>query len=496
MALFYQINFTSQRQAKGRAKLYVALFLVACLLAGAGSYMREVWKEAQKPVLQPRLATCQTLAERLSETLEAWQRAAAAYQEVRLYVDHEGQTPPWRMANVLERLADAARSGATNGASCRFLPAKLTVTRGEGVSLTGTLSLPERDKAEYRDAMGRLMTASISNALASSGLSTSAVCTCSVAWSKAEPTTEDRTLGATLRVTVADPKPRDYPPPPAELSEVVKEVAAWRGAVRACKLATNPDRKKDLKDVGTLLSALVANNRRTLGDQYERIKVLAESAVNPLAVTEEFRKLDSDKIPGDVKAFDAAWRELSRRQWRRERTLDRPELDRASAKWEHLVGALPKRDDFAASNAKVEEYLHSFTNGVLKKHIVNEDTFWKRVLEPGVSRATAKAISPRPVGKIEIDAKAGRVAFPLWRVEFGENAGAGGGTQKESAPVLLLADLGAVLRSMETNSAGTWVSSVTATFDDKTDDPAGRWSAIRQVQLEGRVPCWLKNGGQ
>ena len=52
MALFYQINFTSERQATGRAKLYVVLFILACLLAVAGYYVNEAWKEAKKPVLQ------------------------------------------------------------------------------------------------------------------------------------------------------------------------------------------------------------------------------------------------------------------------------------------------------------------------------------------------------------------------------------------------------------------------------------------------------------
>ena len=494
MALFYQINFTSERQATGRAKLYVALFILACLLAVAGYYANEAWKEAKKPVLQPRLATSQTLSERIAETLEAWQRASAAYQEVRLYVDHEGQTPPWRMIDVLEGLEEAAAAKSTNRVSCRFLPAKLTVTRGEGFTLTGSLPLPEYDKVEYRDAMGMKMNAFITNALVSSGLSTCAVCTCALTWSKAEPSAEDRTLGATLRVTVTDPKPREYPKPPAELAEALKEVAAWRDAVRKCKLAVNPARKKETQDVGTLLSALVANNRQLLGDRYERIKTLSEQALNPLAVTDEIGKHATAQVPADVKAFETAWRELSYRQWRRERTLDRPELDSINVKWGHLSEALPKKEDFAAGTAKVDDYLHAFTNGVLKKHIANDSTFWDRVLEPGIRNATDKALSPQLAKKIEIDPNAKRVAFPLWAVAFGGNAG--GAAQQASAPALSLADLKAVLRSMETNSAGTWVSSATATFDDKTEAPDGSWGAIRGVQLEGRVPCWLGNGEQ
>lgn len=494
MALFYQINFTSERQATGRAKLYVALFILACLLAVAGYYANEAWKESIRPVLQPRLATCHTLSERLAETLTDWKQASEAYQEIRLYVDQEGQTPPWRMIDALEGLEEAAAANLTNGVSCGFLPAKLTVTRGEGFTLTGSLPLPDYDKVEFRDAMGKRMTAFVTNVFASSDLSTRAVCTCALDWSKPEPSTEDSTLGVTLRVTFMDAKPRDYPKPPAELVEAVKEAEVWRAAVRKCKLAVNPARKKELQDVGTLLSALVANNRKLSGDRYERIKTLSEQAVNPLAVTDQIAKQTTTQVPADVKAFETAWRELSHRQWRRERTLDRPELDLVNAKFGRLSDALPKKEAFAAGTAKVDYYLHAFTNGVLKKHIANDSTFWDRVLEPGISNATDKALSPQLVKKIEIDSKAKRVAFPLWAVAFGGNAG--GAAQQSSAPALSLADLKAVLRSMETNSAGTWVSSVTASFDDKNEDSANRWRAIRGVQLEGRVPCWLGNGEQ
>jgi hypothetical protein len=493
MGLFYQINFTAQRQTRSRTRLYGVVFILLCLLAGAGYQAAALWREANKPMLLPRLARYQASFAHVAETYEAWQRAFAAYQEIRPYVEKDGQLPPWRLLCALDGLSAAAPAVSPLGERCLFLPTGLTVVRGGGVTVEGRVPLPTRDKTEHLAVVKEVLTALATNALPREACGFSnAVFT--VAWSKEALAAEDREIGATLHLKFPESKARAYPAPPSELAEAVKQAAAWRGKVSACRVPAAPGKEKELREVGAWLSELVLKNRSVLGDGYEEVRRLAEQAVDPMAVTRAVRERGGTKVTADVTVFEEAWKALALRQWRRERTLDCPELDVAATRLERLSAALPRREDFESGLAHVESNLRAFATGVLKKHVTEEETFWERVLAPAVRSAATPPLVPQKDGKLAVDPQAARVDFPFWKVSFG--AGPGGAARQEAAPSASLPDLRAVLQNLETNSAGTWVTQVTVAFDTKAGDPVGRWRTLRHARIEGRVPCWLENGTQ
>ena len=355
MAQFYRINFTAKGQERKRFWSYGALLLLLGALAAGGGIVRNLFEESRKPVLQPRLTQYQTLADHAMSVLADWKKAVAAYREVQPYIEKEDQITPVDMLAALQGLIRTRAAAAPSGTPYCFLPVALTVSRLDGMTLKGVAPLPERDKSEHLQGL----TAFVTNAFAAGVRSTNV--SCQLTWKKAVPDAADTEIGGALKVSFATVKPRPFPPPPSELEAAVNAIGVWRDAVRKCPLAVSSGGKVK-QPVGQLLQSLVSNNRQMLGGEYARVKALAEGAVDPKTVLDEMRKAAGGKAPAGLAAFEQAWNGLSRRRWRREATLDNPALDAAIAELARISEALPHAQD-------------SLTNGVQKKHIVQEQTF-------------------------------------------------------------------------------------------------------------------------
>ena len=509
MALFYQINFTAERQRGGRIKLCVVLVLVACVAAAAGNCAWRLFEDSRRPVLQPRLAQYQTLADRVSEALAAWKKASAAYQEVRPYVEKGDQAPLLDMLASLECVARMKERVSPNGIPYRFLPIELTISREKGlVTLKGVAPLPTRDKSDHL----KELTVLISNAFASGGSATNV--TCQLTWKKEVPAAEDMESEATLKVTFGALPSRAYPAPPPELESLVQSIGTWRDAVHRC-VVINGAGSQEKRTVDQMLLLLVSSNRQALGAAYERVKALAIAAVDPMVVTAEIVREADTKSPVGLAAFEQSWLELSLRRWRREATLDKPELDRAVSELGRFFSALPRKQDFESSLLKSESYFNALTNGVQRQHIAQEDTFWTDMLKPCFSNmnatlpvrlkstimieeATGQGLLARGKGgKVPASSQhAGissgqreRVAFPVWRVAIGQERD----TSSRKMQCFLLEEFKTGLMNIEAHSTGSWVTSLSITFNAELSEPQQRWKNIQQAQIEGRVPCWLGN---
>lgn len=491
MALFYRINFTSKWQA-GIWKIWVlALCFLVFLVAGAAVYMAHLYEEYSRPVLQPRLTQYQTLVDHAVEIQTVWQKAASAYKEVRQYHESQLQTPPCAMLGALGGVATNSLGVSSTGEPYEFRPESLSVLRGKGISLTGVVPLPTTDRGEHCQVLGSKMLKLVKDAIASGNCGhTNAVC--SLNWSKVTFSPDDKELKATLHVVFADGKLKRFPEPFPELALAIKKADVFRERMRKSVLTVSSGKTKGKRDCGVWLDDLVLNCKRLLGSDYERVSAFAKSAVDPLAVTSEIAKYCKEKTPGEVRQFEESWKELSHRHWRRERALDCEELDQDVREQKRVAAGLPYMSDLVLSLNKVDSIYKASTNAVTKKTI-NEPTFWDRVIDPCISNATGKVISPKhdKDKKIEIDRNAVLLAFPLWEASFGDNKD----SVAEEAPTVTLDDLRMILNNVETNSAGTWVTAVKAQFDCKVDEPLKRWQLIRFVQIDGRVPCGLQETG-
>lgn len=490
MGMFYQINFTAERQTRGRTLLVSMILLVLCLLAGAGVYAYGLWQEAQMPVLQPRLSRYQSVFEHVHKSNELWLQTHAAYQTIAPFEESRGQVRPCMLLGVVECLAAAEAPVSPSGVPYSFLPAQVSITRNEGMTISGIVKFPRYNKEEHQAATSAFLHEVVSNALAGAqcGLTNA---TFTWVWSKAALSVGEEQNGLTLALKLPAQKQSGYPAPPPELAAAVKDTDVWRGKVHKSLLAANPGSREKKRETGVWLNELVTRNREALGEQYDAVKRLSERAVDPLAVVRALREHGGDKVGGDAADFENAWMALSMRQFKRERTLDNLELDLAVLSMERLAAALPRRDDFDAGLARVEAQLNSFTNATLKKHVDSELTFWERVLEPSVKRVKTPALAVRQDGKIEVDAKAARVDFPVWKLVVADGS-SGPGDKKAETDTASLKDLKAILLNIETNSSGTWVTQTAAVFQDDSTAAAGpRWNALHRIRVEGRVPCWL-----
>jgi hypothetical protein len=442
------------------------------------------------------------------EALGDWNKAAAAYQEIRPYVEKEDRKPLLEMLASLECVARMKERASPNGVPYRFLPVLLTVSGEDGITLKGVAPLPPRDKSDHLKALSLQVT----NAFAAGGCAPHA--TCQLTWKKAVPAVEDKELEATLRVTFATVPPRTYPSPPPELEALVQSIRTWRDAVHRC-VVINASGSKEKQTVEQMLLTLVSNNRQVLGDAYERVKAVAIDAVDPMAVSAEISRAAGAKSPVGLAAFEQSWLELSLRRWGREATLDKPELDRAIMVLDRAFSALPRKHDFEASFRKSESYFSALSNGVQTQHITQEDTFWTDMLQPCFSNASVNVdarlksgivideiagkglalgaeAKPAPASAGAGGARAGsgngkRVAFPVWSVAVGHEWD----SQSVRPKSFLMEALKAVLMNVEAHSTGTWVTSLSITFASELPEPGQRWNNLQYAQVEGRVPCWL-----
>jgi len=501
MALFYQINFTSERHARVNTARVCIVFLLVCLVAGAAGFMWYLYGESKKPVLGPRLSTYQTHLAQVTQTLADWRQAEAGWQEVRAYVEQEGQLAPADMLRSLEGLAQmGAQPSPDPKCPHAFFPERLEVLRAGGLVLTGEAWLPEREKVAHCTRLAGLVTECVTNTLATVTNTVTAEIvplapqTFTFEWSKAEPGRDDVRLKATLKASFAGGKPLVFKTPPPELDGLLAEAQKWHAKVIKCSLEYKSGKKETIE---ALLSRVLSDNRQALGDRYEHIKALSETAVNPMVVSREIRKALDDKVSASLADFERAWsaRAQERWPWRREKELDNPELDAAVANMGAWLegGVLPRKQAFEAIQSRNLAYLYAMTNGVQSKHAVEEDTFWKIVLRPSLT--VRKELVPSETLKVVLDAKdkASRVAFPLWRVSLGELKEAPK-TAADSGEGLTFADLEKVLMNVETNPAGMWVTAVTVDFDKAQADPKSRWEKLSKVSVEGRVPCWVGAG--
>lgn len=488
MAQFYQINFTQERQSRVKWVWVAVAVLTVFIVAGAGLYVRDLFVEAAKPLLQPRLSQYQSLAQRSAEILTTWQRVASAYDEIRPFREKALQTPPARLIRVLGPLASADLGRSQKGEPCRFLPEKLTLRRGEDLVLTGTVALPETEKREHCRITGAALLAAASNAVAAALAPEASRVACTLSWAKDTFTAEDEAIGATLRIGISDPVPPRFPAPFKELSDAAAEMQTWRDKARHCKIADPSGKSSVAREAGPWLDEALVASRTVLGDHYAAVDAFAKRAVDPLAVVTRIRERAQKEPPSAVGAFETAWKELVQRKWHREAALDSPALDAAISNQIWVAESLPRMEDLAANAGKAEAYCLSVTNAVSRMNLLEEETFWDRVIDPCVTGVLGTNRPPSH-SKIAIDGKAGRLAFPLWEIVIrGDKLGK---AADQASRASRLDAVIAILENVETNSAGTWVTSVEADFDTAASLPETRLQSLREVRLKGLVPCWL-----
>ncbi len=496
MALFYQINFSTER-IEGINKIrWLVCFLILCLLTGAGIFGFYLYEESKKPVLAPRLDAYQTHVTQVTQTLQDWKQAEAGWQEVRTYVEQEDQLAPADMLRALEGLAQMGAQPSSDGCPYAFLPERLEIRREGSIVLTGEASLPEREKVAHCARLAEMVAKQVTNVVASITNAVTAQIfplaphALTFEWAKPVPGAEDERLKATLTAAFANGKPLAFKSPPPELEKRLAEAKTWHTKVGQCKLAMASGKKEKVED---LLNRMLSENKKALGDGYERIKAISETAVNPLAVSRAVREALGAKTPGGVAAFEHAWNALAQEKWpwRRVAELDNPALDTSIA---NLVvwlgeGVLPRKQAFLTIQSRNLAYLNAMTNGVQSQHIENEKKFWEDVLMPNLT--VRKELVPKEALPAALDKKdkTSRVAFPLWRAAFDEKSDPQ--AKKGQVPWLSFEELGTVLMNVETNPAGTWVTAVTVDFDKTQDEPDRRWARLEKVTVEGRVPCWI-----
>lgn len=488
MAQFYQINFTQERQSRIKWVWMAVAVLTLCLAVGVGLYVRALFIEAAKPLLQPRLSQYQSLAQRSAEVLSKWQRVASAYDEIRPFRERASQTSPCRLIRIIEPFAAADLGRSLKGEPCRFLPEKLTLKRAEDLVLIGSVALPETDKREHCTITKAALLEAASNAVAAALAPEASRVVCSLSWAKDTFTAEDETIGATLRFSLSDPVAPRFPPPFKELSDAVAEMQTWRDKARHCKIADPSGHSSVAREAGPWLDEAVVASRPALGDNYAAVDAFAKRAVDPLAVVARIREQAQKEPPSAVGAFETAWKTLVQRKWHRETALDSPALDAAISNQIWVAESLPRMEDLAANAEKAEMYCLSVTNAVSRKNMVEEETFWDRVIDPCVTGVLGTNRPPSHAD-IAIDGKASRLTFPLWEIVIRD--GSRGTAAGQVSPVCGLDAVSAILENVETNSAGTWVTSVEAVFDTAASLPETRWHSLRQVQIKGLVPCWL-----
>ena len=497
MALFYQINFTSERHARINILRWCALFLVLCFLAGSAYFANYLYEETKQPVLGPRLDTYQSHVTQVTQTLADWKRAEAGWLEVRPYVEQEGQFAPADMLRSLEALAQMGEQPSPDGCPHAFLPERLEIRRVGGVVLTGEASLPEHDKVAHCTHLASLVAGYVTNTVGCVSNTVTADVfpltprSFKFDWAKPVPGPDDVRMKATLTAAFATGKPLAFKSPPAELERQLGEAKAWHAKVSQCMVEVTPGKKEKVE---AAMSRLLSENKAGLGDSYERIKAFAETAVNPMAVSREIGKTLGNKVPGSLAAFDRAWSVVAQERlpWRRVKELDNPALDGAIANlgvW--LDGVLPRKQVFEAIQSKNLAYINALTNGVQRQFIEQEHTFWKDVLKPTLT--VREGLVPSETQKATLDAKdkTARVSFPSWSASISETKEASSDKIGKSPS---FADLSKVLMNVETNSVGTWVTAVTVEFDKTQNDPKSRWDRLARVTVEGRVPCWMGDG--
>ncbi|GEM_PF-5128258 len=480
MALFYQIDFTAARHSRRKTWSWIALALFLCLLAGLALWAHSLYEEWKRPDAHARLQQVHLLADRVAEGLDRWRQMAALYAEVSPYVAQEDELPPPLMLRKLDGLVAQGVVPGPGGCDMLLLPERLELNRAGTLRLTGSSPLPEREKAAHRAALAACLT----NAVARAGVpwrgTADVRSTCAINWEKAVSGPDDVATRCTLVVRFDVPQAPAFPPPPPELVAAVDSLDGWRKTVRAVKLKAGSGR---LESVDTLLRQLVADNRSALGENYIRIEQFARTAVDPLAVTLEIKKTLGGIATTGMVAFEEAWRAVAQRRLWRDASIDKPDLDALLADFGHWSGQIPRRQDLEASDRQATAYLNAMTNGVHSKHITEEKSFWKDVLEPAASDGGRFAATQ--VREVDLGRGDGRVAFPVWRVAVGV------GDAKSSATPLTLADVTAVLSNLETNAAGLWVTEAVLEFDSAAAVPSDRWKAVSKLSVEGRVPCWI-----
>ena len=500
MALFYQINFTSELHARRRVGLWCAIVLFVCLVVGASCFAVYLYEESKQPVLAPRLDTYQTDVTQITQTLVEWRQAETRWREISTYVEQEGQLVPADMLRSLEGLAQMGEQRAEEiKCPLSFLPQRLEVRRAGGIVLTGDAGLPERDKAEHCSSLSALVAGCLTGTVASVTNAVTAEVfplvprTFKFDWAKAVPGPDDARLAATLTATFADGKPLIFKSPPAELEGLLGESKKWHEKIFKVSVEVKPGKQET---VDVLLNRVLSDNKQALGESFARIKALADTAVNPTAVSREIQKVLGEKASHSLDDFERAWNSVAQERWpwRRLKELDNPALDADIANMGAWLagGVLPRKQVFETVQSKSLAYLNAMTNGVQSKHIEQEKTFWEVVLKPCFTVRTG--LVPGEALKAALDArdKAARVAFPAWRVSLGVAKE----TSDKPGSGLTWADLGKVLMNVETNPAGMWVTAVSIEFDKTASDSKSRWDQLSTVTVEGRVPCWVGAGGK
>lgn len=488
MSLFYQVNFTETRQSRNRKLWTTAWVFSALAVLLLGNHAKYLYDESRKPVLQPRLSRLQMYATRIEDCVAKWESTFAAYQEVRPYIEQRKRVSPLQASKVVTKIV-ATVMRHYEDSPLLIRPEKLSFQREEGFVLTLLVPLPAEDKKEHLKQVNDVL----SNAVAQSvGIGLLPPAQITIVWEKESPEASDVTDRVTVEIIIPAKANMTFPKVPSDLTNAKKLLVPWRKRIRACSIKIPTSETKATVEEQLLCIPMPK------GDEYASLRAMQQSFLDPLELTSKARTLLHAKFKtGDLlkklDLFDAAWKDVALRCWKREKTLDNEELDALIAELALVTETLPKRDSFDTSMSKIKDYLDAFSKGILKKHI-REITFRERVIDQSVAQATKNRFKATFIGQVDVNKAAPQIDFPVWRINLALVDSTGDpAKQKGVTAQMPISMLNNVLAAIETNSAGTWVTTFVASFVGSSEPKGDPGFKVGDISIEGRVPCWTKD---
>ena len=488
MSLFYQVNFTETRQSQFRALWTTAWIVLAIVIILIVNHAKHLYAESLNPVLQPRLSRLQMYATRVGDCAAKWEKTFGAYQEIRPFAEQR-KTLSSLQASVAVTNIITTMVQHFGDSPLRISPEKFSFKKGEGFALTLLVPLPNENKKEHiqqvRDALTNAVAKSRKIGLLPPGTTTT------LSWGKESPGATDIKDHVTLRIAIPNTVAMTFPKVPLDLTKTKVMLDPLRKRIQACSI-TIPSSKTKTTVGEQILSIPIPK-----GDEYDALRALQQSCLDPLGFTSEIRtvlpeKMRTRELLKKLDVFDTAWKEISLRCWKREKTLDNAELDALITEFTRTADALPKSDFFDKNLSKINQYLEAFSKGILAKHI-REITFREHVIDQTIAQTTQNRFKAT-LGNVAVNMGAPRVDFPVWRITLTQEESTEAPTQQKGVivqmPMHMLND---VLAGIETNSSGTWATSVVFSFVASSEPNGNQELKVSDIAIEGRVPCWMKD---
>lgn len=488
MSLFYQVNFAETRQSQINALWTATWVVLAIVILLLGNHAKYLYAESLKPVLQPRLSRLQMYATRVEECAAKWEKTFAAYQEIRPFAEQRKMLSSLQASTAATNIITTMVQHYGDSPLC-ISPEKFSFKRGEGFTVTLLVPLPKENKKEHIKQVHGTLTNAVAQSIKIGLLPPAATTT--VSWGKESPGVTDIKDHVTLRITIPTAATLTFPKVPLDLTKTKNLLEPFRKRIRSCSIKIPSLKTKTT--VGEQILSIPIHK----GDEYDSLRALQQTYLDPLGFTSEVKavlpeKMKTRELLKKLDAFDTAWKEISLRCWKREKTLDTEELDALIAEFARTAEALPKSDFFDKNLSKINQYLEAFSKGICAKHI-REVTFQEHVIDQTVSQATENRFRAI-LGNVAVNTGAPRVDFPFWRIILAlpENAGSPA-KQRNIIVQIPISMLNNVLARIETNSSGTWVTSVAISFVESSEPNGSQEFKVRDILIEGRVPCWMKD---